>query len=233
MIKKGGNGLMKVSCIIPAYNEEERIGNVLKVIEKVQFVSEIIVIDDCSKDNTSKVAKKFGKVILIKHKKNQGKTSSVVEAVKIVKNDFIMMIDADLIGLNLKNINDLALPVLLNQADVSISLRGNSLRIYKMLGIDFVSGERVFHKRLFKNINEFRKLPGFGLESFLNMRMIKNKLRIKIVKWGNVSHARKHEKVGYFKGHYEDIKMFFQIVSVLGLRGIFYQINNLRKLRVN
>lgn len=55
---------MKVACVIPAYNEEKRI---LTVINKVKpLVDEIIIVDDCSKDNTYKIAKSSG-VIVLRH----------------------------------------------------------------------------------------------------------------------------------------------------------------------
>ena len=222
----------KISCIVPAYNEGERIGGVLRILEKSPFIDEIIVVDDASTDNTSEVARRFKRVRLIRHKKNKRKTAAVIGAVKIAKYPLIMLIDADLIGLSLKDIENLAEPVVLGEADMSVSLRGNSLRIFKMWGLDFVSGERVFKKTLFGNLNDFKKLPGFGLESFLNSKVIKKGLRVKVVLWPGVSHARKAEKMGFFRGQKEDVSMFFQIVRVLGVRGIFYQIRKLRKLRV-
>ena len=48
---------MKISCIIPAYNEESTIINVLKTIKKVRTIDEIIVVDDGSDDRTYECAK--------------------------------------------------------------------------------------------------------------------------------------------------------------------------------
>ena len=47
---------MKISAIIPAFNEEPRIGNVLDVVKEMELIEEIIVVDDGSTDNTYKVA---------------------------------------------------------------------------------------------------------------------------------------------------------------------------------
>jgi len=63
-----------VCAVIPAYNEEKQIGNVLETIP--EYVDKIIIIDDKSKDNTIEVVETFEtnneKVLLIKHAKNQG-----------------------------------------------------------------------------------------------------------------------------------------------------------------
>ncbi|HII88315.1 TPA: glycosyltransferase, partial [Candidatus Woesearchaeota archaeon] len=48
---------MRVSCIIPAYNEESTLGKVLRVVKKVRTIHEIIVVDDGSSDKTYAVAK--------------------------------------------------------------------------------------------------------------------------------------------------------------------------------
>ena len=58
-----------------------------------------------------------------------------------------MCLDADLKHLTAANITELAEPVLSEHFDMSISVRKNSFAIYRWLGLDFVSGERVIPKR--------------------------------------------------------------------------------------
>jgi glycosyltransferase involved in cell wall biosynthesis len=222
----------KISCIIPAYNEADRIGNVLRVLQKHPLIDEVIVVNDGSKDNTDNVVKKFKSVRLISYKKNRGKTFALLKGIKASKNNILMFIDSDLIGLQPKNITDLISSVKSSKADVSISIKGNSLAIFKLLGLDFVSGERVFHKKLLGDINELSKLAGFGFESFLNRKIIKNNLRIKIVSWKNVSHARKSEKIGWVKGTLGEFSMLLQIIKTIGISGIVYQNLKMRSLRV-
>jgi glycosyltransferase involved in cell wall biosynthesis len=57
---------MKISCIIPAFNEESTITNVIKNVKKVNVIDEIVVVDDGSTDNTYKNAKSEG-VKVIRH----------------------------------------------------------------------------------------------------------------------------------------------------------------------
>ena len=61
-----------VSILIPAYNEEKRIGKTLEPLLKSQFIHEIIVIDDGSQDQTAKKAMEKG-VIVSRLEKNMGK----------------------------------------------------------------------------------------------------------------------------------------------------------------
>jgi len=88
---------MKVIAVVPAFNEAERIGNVIRKIKNVKVVDKIIVIDDGSKDSTSLIARKNGATV-IKLAMNQGvgKATRVglKEALKM-KSEIIVFLDAD------------------------------------------------------------------------------------------------------------------------------------------
>lgn len=87
---------MKVSLIIPTWNEEKAIGRVLKEIPK-QIIDEIIVIDAHSTDNTTKEAKaelRVGKDKFILQKK-PGFGSALQEALKIARGDVIVIMNGD------------------------------------------------------------------------------------------------------------------------------------------
>ena len=60
-----------------------------------------------------------------------------------------MMIDSDLLHLNPSHITALIDPIRNKQSHTSLSIRENSLPIYKFLGTDFVSGERVLPRSIF------------------------------------------------------------------------------------
>lgn len=86
----------KVTVLIPAYNEENNIENTLKNIKSQNYPNlEIIVIDDGSQDNTSKIAKKYAKVY--RFEKNRGKYFALNYGIKKSKGKFILIIDADTI----------------------------------------------------------------------------------------------------------------------------------------
>ncbi len=87
--------MMRIVAVIPAYNEEKHIQNV--ITKTRPFVNEIIVVDDGSKDNTFLLANALN-VTALRHKTNLGKGAALktgCEAAKILKADVIITIDAD------------------------------------------------------------------------------------------------------------------------------------------
>ena len=102
---------LKITAIIPAYDEEKTIGNVLKPLSAISLIDEIIVISDGSHDNTAKIARNY-KARVIELERNQGKTNAVLTGVKNTDADIILMLDADLIGLSYEHIMNLLQPVL-------------------------------------------------------------------------------------------------------------------------
>jgi glycosyltransferase involved in cell wall biosynthesis len=172
----------------------------------------------------------FKKAKLVLQEKNQGKTKALQTGFKKTKNTWVLLLDADLKNLRPEDVTALLNPVLKNKADVSMSIRANSLAIMKWIGLDFVSGERVFNKNILSgHEKELQKLPRFGFEVFLNALFIKKQLRIKPVRWAHVTHARKSEKMGWFKGRWAETKMIGEIIKTIGLRKIISQNRQLLK----
>jgi len=95
---------MYLSIVIPAYNEEDRIGTSLTKIynflKKRNYDFEIIVVDDGSKDKTlnllSEYSQNIPNLIVLKNESNQGKGFSVKKGVLNSKGDIILFTDADL-----------------------------------------------------------------------------------------------------------------------------------------
>ena len=82
-----------LSIIIPAYNEENKIKDTLENIKDIEEISEIIVVDDGSSDNTSKVAKevKSPKITVITQDKNRGKGYALNNGLKIAMEKLILL----------------------------------------------------------------------------------------------------------------------------------------------
>ena len=91
---------MKLSIVIPCYNEKNTIQNILEVVRKVPIEDkEIIVVDDCSKDGTRHVLQNDLKHLvdrLILHEVNQGKGAALRTGFQAAKGDIVIVQDADL-----------------------------------------------------------------------------------------------------------------------------------------
>ncbi|MFH1233556.1 MAG: glycosyltransferase family 2 protein [Patescibacteria group bacterium] len=113
---------MKITCIIPAYNEAE---NIVAVINSVKpLVDEVVVVDDCSKDNTFLLAKQQG-VVALKHLINLGQGATLKTGTKYAVRDnadIIVHFDAD--GQFLaKDIKTVIKPLVAGQADIVFGSR--------------------------------------------------------------------------------------------------------------
>lgn len=88
---------MKLSVIVPVYNEEQTVGKMLKKLVKVKEVTEIIVVDDGSSDSSVKVVKQVAnKKIQLYSKTNGGKGSAILLALTKVTGTHVLIQDADL-----------------------------------------------------------------------------------------------------------------------------------------
>lgn len=88
---------MKISIIIPVFNEEQTIAEIIRQVQAVKGLKkEIIVVDDCSTDGTIKVIKDIKDITVIRHEKNQGKGAAIRTGILRASGDFVMVQDADL-----------------------------------------------------------------------------------------------------------------------------------------
>lgn len=225
--------MLKISCIIPAYNEEKRIRNVLGVLATHPLINEVIVIDDGSIDGTRKIILQFKSVKLIIHERNLGKSVSLYDGIKNSSGDYIFFLDADLSYLNTKNITDMILPVLNDEADISMSLRKNTPIQWHMIGIDYITGERFLSRNIvISHLDEIMLLKPFAFEVFLNELIIKNNYRVKVIPWSNVYTSSKIKKRGLWKGLKGDFFMCVEILRTVSIFNLVYQIKKLKNLRV-
>jgi glycosyltransferase involved in cell wall biosynthesis len=94
---------MKLSVLIPVYNEEKTILEIVRRVDKVGLVDEIVIVDDGSKDGTRKVLNDLqqtpqteAQVNIIFHERNMGKGMAVRTAIDHASGDVLLIQDADL-----------------------------------------------------------------------------------------------------------------------------------------
>lgn len=90
---------MKLSIIIPAYNEEATIAAVIRRVQAVDLGAiekEIIVIDDASRDNTETILKQIAGIRFLVHSVNAGKGAALSSGIEAATGDIVIFQDADL-----------------------------------------------------------------------------------------------------------------------------------------
>ena len=114
---------MKLSVIVPVYNEKKTVQEILERIERTPYEKEIIVVDDASTDGTREIlheidaSRRFSSVKFMYHSTNQGKGAALRTGIQGAKGDIVLIQDADL-EYDPAEYGVLIQPILLGLADV-------------------------------------------------------------------------------------------------------------------
>jgi glycosyltransferase involved in cell wall biosynthesis len=191
---------MKLSVVIPVYNEASTIS---ELINKVKLVSltlekEIIVVDDGSTDKTPEILRNTQDIKVFRNEPNQGKGAAIRKGFKEATGDVILIQDADL-EYDPNDYNKLLRPILEDRADVVYGSRfrgelGRVLYFWHSLGNSFVTFisnvftnlnltdvytcYKVFRKKVIQEILPHLKSNGFAIEAEMTARVAHGKFRI-------------------------------------------------------
>lgn len=190
---------MKLSVIIPVYNEVNNIRKTLKRVQATKLAKEIVIVDDSSTDGTRELLNKLDgkeKVRVIFHETNQGKGAAVVTGMKAAKGEVILIQDADL-EYDPRDYPALLLPIQEGRADVVYGSRflgaprrvamfwhqvANQLLtlmtniLYDSILTDMETGYKVFRREVIKDMNIRSKR--FNFEPEFTAKILKRKFRI-------------------------------------------------------
>ncbi|MFC1595095.1 glycosyltransferase family 2 protein [Patescibacteria group bacterium] len=215
---------MRVSIIIPVYNEEKTIQRVIEAVRSVDFgfdaEREIIVVDDSSSDNTLEILKNISEIEVIRHSKNQGKGAALKSGFQKSSGDIILVQDADL-EYDPADLPALLKPILDGVADVVVGNRflgKKSTVVYfrNFIGNKFITffsnlftglkigdvevGYKIFRKEVINSFKDKLESKRFGIEPELIARIARGKDE-------NGNHWRvKEVPINYYGRSYEDGK---------------------------
>lgn len=214
----------QVSVIVPAYNEEARLGATLLALQKLTVIDQLMVVDDASRDGTAGVARALG-VTVYTLPENSGKGGALNYGAGRASGDIIVLLDADL-GETAAEAEKLIKPVLDGTADMTIArfppaLRKGGFGLVKGLaksGIKILgrlevhsplSGQRAMTREVMERVLPFAS--GYGVEVGLTVRVARMGYRIIEVPV-NMTH---HETGRDLKGFIHRGRQFWHVAREL------------------
>ena len=185
---------MKLSVIIPIYNEAATCTQLIERVKSVPIQKQIIVVDDCSTDGSKDILKEIDDIELIQHQSNQGKGSAVQSALPYIKGDIIVLQDGDL-EYNPADYEKMLHQLENDSADVVYGSRwlhkstslsyhtiGNRLITWfanRLTGAslsDMASCYKMMPAEIFRSLNIHS--AGFGLEAEITAKVFNRNLRV-------------------------------------------------------
>jgi len=188
---------MKVSVIIPCYNEEDTIAETINRVKNVSisYEKEILVVDDNSTDDSVKITQRFTGVRLLQHTVNRGKGAAVQTGVASATGDIIVIQDADL-EYNPREIPKLIEPIVKGETEIVYGSRflgackgmskshflGNKVLsltasiLYSSKITDIMTAHKVFRTSILKGVQLNSK--GFEFEVEITAKVLNRHLKI-------------------------------------------------------
>lgn len=190
---------MKLSVIIPAYNEKEYIRQIIEKVRKVSLDKEIIIVDDMSTDGTREILSKMDipGVKVVFHDKNKGKAGAIRTGAEYVTGDVVIIQDADL-EYDPDDYYSLVKPIEDGKCDVVYGNRFSKENLKKLtfiqylgnmvmtLSVSFIMGRRIndmetcyktVRASYFKRIDI--KSKGFGIDPEITIKLLRMKARFR------------------------------------------------------
>jgi len=183
-----------VSVVIPVFNEEKTIAEVIEPLLGSESVSEIICVNDGSADKSLEILKSFGdKITLIDLRRNRGKGFAMAAGVKKAVGEIIVFLDADLLYLKKGHVNKLVLPLLGGKAEAALGVLSFSSTSAKPS--PSLTGQRAYWKKdLIPHLKQISKTR-YGAEIYLNS--VFKKKKVAKVELENLVYLAKRHKMPF------------------------------------
>lgn len=193
---------MRVSCLIPAYNEATTVAGVVRAARACPEIDEVLVISDGSTDDTALRAAEGDADRVLVLPSNQGKGAAIRAGAAQARGEILLLIDADLCGLRPEHLTQLLAPVLAGGADMSVGLFTGDRRHGLLVKL---SGQRALRRALLQHVEGLAG-TGFGFELALDQVARREGVSIVRVPLSGVTHRRKREKYGMVVGTRQGVR---------------------------
>lgn len=202
-----------ISIIVPAYNEASRIGKLLDVLNglgRSQF--QIIVVDDGSTDETSKVVSQYPDIACIRHSMNQGKGAAMATGIENTSGDIILFVDADLVGFRVDQVQLLIHPLLSGVSQASMGYLDNIIDGF--FGKPLCGNRAYFRSDLVPLVEEM-KSKRYRVEIFLNYHLHDRSYSIKCLNGVTqpLQTGKYKGKTGYYRFFYIIWQVWLELIA--------------------
>ena len=210
---EGADGLTS-AVLIPAFNEATGVARVVRTALEADL-GPVLVVDDGSSDDTAQVAEAAGARVL-RLERNLGKGGAVAAGVRELDEDVVVLLDADLLGLTTRHLQELAAPVIEGKVVMTRGVfqggRWSTTAAQKML--PQLNGQRAILRRLLLDLAELRS-SRYGIEVVITDAARHGNWSVRDVPMEGVTQVTKEEKRGFLKGALLRVKMYSDIVRTL------------------
>lgn len=213
--------MKKIGVVIPAWNEEQDISLVLNTVGQVNWLSEIVVIDDGSTDNTLAVAEECAGQyahMLVEHlSENKGKGAAMLTGVWALDAEIeaVIFLDADLYGFKAEHLAKLRDPIVSQHCDMTVAgfRKGRWRTDLSQRFTPNLSGQRCLPRKTAEQALLPLADSGYGVEIGLTLYGRRHKWRVEYVIWEGTSHDMKESKLGLWEGLKIRQMMYQQILD--------------------
>jgi glycosyltransferase involved in cell wall biosynthesis len=233
-----------VGVVIPAFNEAEDLLPVLNSVCTVEWVQEVILVDDGSTDSTLEIAqdtaKQFSRLTVIHLAENQGKAAAMLAGVKALHTDLVIFLDADLKGVKSHHLQQLTSLQRSGSHEMTLAVFqiGRALKNFSQRCIPHLSGQRC----LWRDEAEQALTPlagdRYGVEAGLTLHARNHHWKIRKTVWRGVTHHMVWQKRRVIDGLQNRWQMYSQIMTVIArnryVRGsMIRRVRSAKKIRLN
>ncbi len=217
----------EAAAIVPAYNEEKTVGDVVRTLVASGAFRDVVVISDGSTDGTAAAARAAGATMVHELREKGGKGAALLHGVRHTTAPILLFADADLRGFTIAHVRLLLDPVIRGEKMMMVGLRDRGpLFVALEARLPLVGGERGLRREVIEGIPPVF-LRGFRVEAALNYHCRSRRWAYGSVRLPGLMMRKKAAKVGPLRAIPEYAIMTYQVASAMlsvrlaRLRGAF------------